>query len=417
MYKIVFFVVCIIYCVSSVPISEPKASCIINLDSSQRPSPSPLFFRNVPGLPFAVPRWTNDVRALPVNADDSLVLLCSGSKFSNYDTDQVIATCVSGTKFSVNGEEVSFSSLSCDSTVRDVAVRTGGICEGGLLEAVVAFESNYGNLPNLESNQRVMITICHDSSIAGTFYEKHVLNGGGVLAKDKDSSRPSFREGDFYPQFTTMSVNTAYTQKQQEITVEDILGSSSLAGDYIRPEDNVFLSRGHLAPDADFCWYQGQDATYWFLNVAPQWQVFNGGNWVQIETEVRGYAIDRDRDVTVYTGTHQIAQLADENDADKDIHLYIDAAEPLLPVPRLFWKILHDEVENTAVAFVGINNPHLQAIPDDYIICNSVCDQISFVTWDITDILKGYTYCCTTQELKSAIPLVPELGNVGLLTG
>ena len=35
-----------------------------------------------------------------------------------------------------------------------------------------------------------------------------------------------------------------------------------------------YLARGHLAPDADFIYDVQQDATYYFVNVAPQFQTF-----------------------------------------------------------------------------------------------------------------------------------------------
>ena len=38
------------------------------------------------------------------------------------------------------------------------------------------------------------------------------------------------------------------------------------------------------------CYKEWQDATYYFLNAAPQWQSFNGGNWVAVEAAVRDYA-------------------------------------------------------------------------------------------------------------------------------
>jgi DNA/RNA endonuclease G (NUC1) len=34
-----------------------------------------------------------------------------------------------------------------------------------------------------------------------------------------------------------------------------------------------------MAPDGDFIDAGSQDATYYFLNTAPQWQNFNGANW------------------------------------------------------------------------------------------------------------------------------------------
>ena len=41
------------------------------------------------------------------------------------------------------------------------------------------------------------------------------------------------------------------------------------------PGSQNYLSRGHLSPDAGFNEGAEQDATYFFFNVAPQFQSFN----------------------------------------------------------------------------------------------------------------------------------------------
>ena len=41
-------------------------------------------------------------------------------------------------------------------------------------------------------------------------------------------------------------------------------------------DSGLFLARGHLSPNADFIFYSWMDSTYHFVNVAPQWQAFNG---------------------------------------------------------------------------------------------------------------------------------------------
>lgn len=53
-----------------------------------------------------------------------------------------------------------------------------------------------------------------------------------------------------------------------------------------------YLSRGHLSPDGDFLLGAWQDLTYFYVNTAPQWQSINGGNWMQVETMVRRFAIN-----------------------------------------------------------------------------------------------------------------------------
>ena len=45
--------------------------------------------------------------------------------------------------------------------------------------------------------------------------------------------------------------------------------------------------QGHLAPDAAFVYQNLQDATYFYFNVAPQFQAFNNGNWKSLESSLR----------------------------------------------------------------------------------------------------------------------------------
>ena len=52
-----------------------------------------------------------------------------------------------------------------------------------------------------------------------------------------------------------------------------------------------FLVKGHLAPDAAFVYQEEADATYFFINVAPQFQAFNNGNWKALEIAIRKLAM------------------------------------------------------------------------------------------------------------------------------
>ena len=69
--------------------------------------------------------------------------------------------------------------------------------------------------------------------------------------------------------------------------------------------------------------------------------------------------------VAVYTGVHGRLTLPDASGALKEIYLFEDSdSRPYIHVPLHFWKVLHDSETNRAVAFVGVNNPHLTETPD-----------------------------------------------------
>ena len=86
----------------------------------------------------------------------------------------------------------------------------------------------------------------------------------------------------------------AYTKNEQSSTLLSILGTSTTdSGNlYIETTSSAthYFARGHLAPDAAFIYDAFQDATYYFVNVAPQFQSFNNGAWKALEEAVRHYS-------------------------------------------------------------------------------------------------------------------------------
>lgn len=44
-----------------------------------------------------------------------------------------------------------------------------------------------------------------------------------------------------------------------------------------------FLTRGHLAPRADFALRSHQRASFHYINAAPQWMRGNAGDWAALE--------------------------------------------------------------------------------------------------------------------------------------
>jgi len=101
-----------------------------------------------------------------------------------------------------------------------------------------------------------------------------------------------------------MSVDTLYTQITQWEIISGLLDSTLLGDQYIDPTIDYYLARRHHSAKDDYVDGSQQRATFHFVNIAPQWQTFNGGNWEALESSVRAYADKKKLDLVVYTGTY-----------------------------------------------------------------------------------------------------------------
>jgi hypothetical protein len=214
-----------------------------------------------------------------------------------------------------------------------------------------------------------------------------------------------------------MSVDNLYTQKTQLQTISGLLGSTQLGGQYIDSTTDYFLARGHYAAKDDFVYGSQHRATFRFVNVSPQWQTFNGGNWEALESSVQKYADKRKLDLVVYTGTYGVATLPNINGIETELYLYVDSNNnKAIPVPKFYWKAVYDPKSQAGVVFVGINNPYVSNPQGDYLICTDVCSKISWIQWDQKNIKRGYSYCCEVNDFRSKVKTLPDFPVNGLLT-
>jgi len=254
-----------------------------------------------------------------------------------------------------------------------------------------------------------VIEVCHDLNLSATLWAKHSL-WDEITAQDHGNDRPSFKPDTFF----NYDVDRAYTKVGQIDSVGELLGSRDKALEYIDESgSDSFMSRGHLAPNADFIFYSWMDASFHFINVAPQWQKFNGVNWVGLEYGARDIVMERSIDAIVYTGTHGVMELEDVNGNMVSIYLHNGNQ---LPVPRFFWKIIYDPVGNKGVAAIGVNNPHVKEITAEYILCPpldnpTILDRVN----QPETIERGYIYACRVEDLADAVAEVPELPPMQLL--
>lgn len=381
------------------------AACTFNLDTSSPTYPSHLVDSSDQ---IVQPTLQNGVRTITLAANQLVTVACEGSGNALTATGVQFNSgkCASsGTSLQVGTQNLGYGSLGCNSVVKETIKETGTCSSTGTkIEIGWQVSTTFIN----------QITICHVESNDNTLYAIDTIYGANVAADDKQNERPSFRKGNYY---TGVDVDTAYSQDGQLITVSEIVGSSTLGAQYIDVSKSYYFARGHLAPDADFIDAGSQDATYYYINAAPQWQSFNNGNWKALEAGSRNLAISRNIDLVVYTGTYEVLTLANVNGVQKPIYLAQDTNNNnVLPVPKYYWKVVHDPATNKATAFIGINNPHLSSVSGADVFCSDVCSQIGWMSWtNRFDIPKGYMFCCTAAALHNVVPHAPNLGSIGLL--
>lgn len=376
--------------------------CIVQLDTTPTNPGHIIGVENELIFPILV----NNSRVINLPTEKKVTLVCEGKGNFLIETKQQVneVTCGSSKTFIVEKKEIPYSKFGCKTAVKETVKETGECPLFGVrVEIGWDVKENFVN----------QITICHNKTTANTFFAADTIFGASMKTNDEEHTRPAFRKGKFY---TGIDVDTAYSQVGQTKTVAAIVGSDSLAAKYMNVSKSFYFARGHFAPDADFVDAAGSDATYYYINVAPQWQSFNNGNWKALEMATRNLAIKRARNLNIYTGGFGILTLADVKNVQKPIYLAFDSKENgLIPVPKYYWKVVHDPLTKTATAFVGINNPHLTSILPSDILCEDICNKVSWVTWNRLNIPSGYMFCCTLSNLKNLISYAPDLGNLPLL--
>jgi len=352
------------------------------------------------------PTLQSGVRKIDLDVGQSVTVACVGGTNNLLVTGQQTnaAVCTSNSKLSINGVEYGYNQLGCVKQNAPALIETGTCAGSEGVEITVGWQ--------VGSDTVAEFTMCHNKKAALNYYSTNTIDGKSVDADDKTNGRPSFITGGYYADLEAAqgkTVNTLYTQVQQTATIAQIVGSTALANEYINVNAQLFLSRGHMAPDGDFISAASQDSSYYFMNVAPQWQTFNGAHWVDVENAARRYATTNRVDLKITTGTFGVTTLADINGVQQEIYLAFDENNNgYIPVPKYYWKVVHEPISDTATAFVGINNPYNQVLPED-IICPDVCSQVPWVTWELTNVQKGYMFCCTTADLHKAIEFAPDM--------
>lgn len=242
--------------------------CSFNLDTSSPPFPPHLIDSS---LKIVLPVLEAGSRTINLAEGQEVIISCLGNGNLLQATGSQLnpATCTATSTLQLSdGTEFTYDQLGCQSQNEEILVEEG-TCAGGP-------GTNIKNGWQFGNDFIPLFNMCHDEALALNYFSTNTVYGKSANADDKGNDRPSFSQGGYFP---GLSVNTLYTQAEQTKTIGMILGSDALAATYIRPNTEFYLARGHLAPDGDFIDAASQDASYYFMNTAPQFQVFNNGNW------------------------------------------------------------------------------------------------------------------------------------------
>ncbi|XP_053687665.1 uncharacterized protein LOC128737126 [Sabethes cyaneus] len=326
------------------------------------------------------------------NAGENVLIGCANSKNKIVEVNEHLAnvSCVRQLEFKLNGRTVLHDKLNCSSGISSSIKPQNRPCAGG---TGALFDVGYEvlGIPFIK-----LFISCYSLERASVIYTEHHILGRSMDAAQINNDRPAFRVGGLNSKVKFSSV---YTQNSQRKRLGELLGSEAEAHKYI--SSSSFLAKGHLTPDGDFVLNTWASATYFYINAAPEWQIINVGNWIRVENAARAVAARLNDTVTVFTGVYEILTLP--NDAGQPVPITL-SENSQLEVPKWFWKVLHHVNSNSAVAFVTLNNPFAQQ--GEY-LCQDVCDRFGWGQNEFKDLGKGFTYCCTVQELRKAIKFIP----------
>ncbi|XP_023942776.2 uncharacterized protein LOC112049211 [Bicyclus anynana] len=388
--------------------SSERSGCTlrVNGDFGQ---PQPVFINRARNV-FVTPNGnTGNVR---LNAGEEVIVACTGAnrliRHPNIGPNVQTATarCVSNNLVSgagwLNGNQA-FGQLTCNNDAvyetqqtaqrcfnNNVVVRSGFIVNN-------VFHVHYWSC--FDVNRMEVLYVWYNQDNTNAIFQSGV-------------DRPSWLAG---PHFPGVNINGIYTQNNQRTVFANLLGAN-MVDRYLT--STQFLARGHLAAKTDYVFATAQRATFFFINAAPQWQPFNAGNWMRLESNLRRRIAAANYNTVIYTGTFGVTQLRNSAGRLVDIFLHTNNR---VPVPLYFYKVVYDANRRQGTAFVSINNPYYTlAEARNLQFCTDRCRNnaaFNWINWQPDNISVGYSFCCTIPDFRRRIAHVPNFNVAnGLLS-
>ncbi|KAL3277902.1 hypothetical protein HHI36_013243 [Cryptolaemus montrouzieri] len=361
---------------------------------------APLYARFYPAE-FVYPNHDHN---LILEKGESITVGCPGSKL-NIGVISIEVTCISSTLFSILGNNSDITSLYCEDKVKSIARYTNKLCENDGQEIEVGFELN-------KTQFLRQIRICFNVSSLNPLYSEHNLTRF-IDNHDKSRRRPFFMEGSFY-NLNKTEVYKLYNRINQRNTINQQLQiPNPNSTKVIKDGFSFYLSRGHLSPKADFFYGSQQNATFFYVNSAPQWGIINSKSWNNLEWRIRSFASKGNKNLQIFTGT--FGNLVLNEYSSHQLYLYYNPPSEKIPIPEVFWKVVYEEIDQLGVAFIGTNNPFLNKTSLK-LLCNDISKSVKWIEFNNKNITEGFTYACEVDDLRKTIKYIPQLHVNGILS-
>ncbi|CAF4936066.1 unnamed protein product [Pieris macdunnoughi] len=395
--------------ISDAQTTNARSGCSLNVRSDFA-SPQPVFILKRINN-YLTPDGNSGVVRLKTG--DEVIVGCNGRQIRHPNivaTNMAVGTvrCANSNLVTapglLNGNRA-FGQLTCNSNVNSEAVETNERCYGNNVIIRVGYSVNRVFYP--------LYTVCYDKNRFEVLYVSYPQTPINAI-QQTGVSRPSWQAGNFFP---GVDINNLYTQNRHREAIARAVGNN-MVDRYVTSKQ--FLARGHLLAKSELVFAVGQRATFHFINASPQWQPFNGGNWNNLEQNLRSRVAQAGYHTTVYTGTFGVTQL--RNSAGHFVDIYLDNTNNRrrVPVPLYFYKVVYDASRRIGTAFIGINNPYYTVSEVRALqFCTDRCrnnNAFSWLKWQPDRIDMGYSFCCTINDFRRRVPHLPQFQVNGLLT-
>ncbi|GAB0101037.1 hypothetical protein DMENIID0001_171580 [Sergentomyia squamirostris] len=191
---------------------------------------------------------------------------------------------------------------------------------------VVGNERNK-KLFELKVNREIIYKVCYDTVQLTPIYTVHVPNlEGNAVRSSKFYKDPGLHK--------VINIDRLYDDHVQKF--EKYFKNKCDTSEYFSHTN--YLARGHLVPDADFKSLGGKKATSNYINIVPQFQNVNNGDWKSVEGHTRKRCRDEDVASTVLKVITGVVDIQQIECSDRNETLFLDMDKKKIPVPRLLWK-------------------------------------------------------------------------------